>query len=342
MRPIVINQHYIPKSYLKNFGFLVNAKKKRWSLYAMTNGGEIERRTTENICSVDYLYDLPLLEGEERQFLEHAYEEHADRHFSEITKFIKEDSNLVLPDEMRIKMLKSCLSLYYRTPKFVELDQQALKQIELLPEEEREFAWKEMKSKLLYESVYSFEKLYNEKKDCGICINKAVKDWEFISGDNPVIIRNKNGVLIDALSDDNMIHVPITPRYLLTLMPSSETSLNKTFYRTLYDDDMVMGINHDIEKLHEKYLLGTEKSLQNYLTESPQYKAPATLNHPKVVSIRERAAAIEHLLNILMKNNGIITLEMKQYFDFYWQNIESFRDDPNSQVLKKQIEEMFK
>lgn len=69
MRPIVINQHYIPKSYLKNFGFLVNAKKKKWSLYAMTNGGEIERRTTENICSVDYLYDLPLANEEEKQFL---------------------------------------------------------------------------------------------------------------------------------------------------------------------------------------------------------------------------------------------------------------------------------
>ncbi len=342
MRPVVINQHYIPRSYLKNFGFLVNAKKKKWSLYAMINGGEIERRTTESICAVDYLYDLPLLDGEERQFLEHAYEEHADRHFSEITKFITDDSNLILTDEMRIKILKSCLSLYYRTPKFVELDQRALDEIQLLPEKEREHAWNEMKSKLLYDSVYNFEKLYNEKKDCGISINKSAKEWEFISGDNPVIIRNRDGILLDVLSADNMIHIPITPRYLVTLMPSSEASLNNTFYRTLYDDDMVMGINHDIEKLHKKYLLGTEKSLQNYLIESPQYKAPGTINHPKVVSIRERATAIQHLLNILTKNNGVITLEMKQYFDFYWENIESFRNDPNSQLLKEKIEKIFK
>ncbi|HMK59198.1 MAG TPA: DUF4238 domain-containing protein, partial [Nitrososphaeraceae archaeon] len=100
MRPIVINQHYIPKSYLKNFGFLVNPKKNKWSVYAMENGGEIERRTTENICSVDYLYDLPFASGEERQFLEHAYEKHADRHFTEITEFITDDTQEALTGEM--------------------------------------------------------------------------------------------------------------------------------------------------------------------------------------------------------------------------------------------------
>src|SRR5690349_3215998 len=111
-KPIVINQHYIPRSYLKNFGFLVNAKKRKWSLYAMEYGGEIERRTAEGVCSVDYLYDLPLASGDDRQFLEHAYEEHADRHFTKITEFITNDDNLVLSAEMREKILKSCLSLY--------------------------------------------------------------------------------------------------------------------------------------------------------------------------------------------------------------------------------------
>jgi hypothetical protein len=115
----------------------------------MENGGEIKRRTTEKICAVEYLYDLPFATGEERQFLEHAYEEHADRHFTEITEFVTNDSNLVLSSDMREKILKSCLSLYFRTPKFVDLDQKALDDIQQLPKDQQEFAWKRKKQELL-------------------------------------------------------------------------------------------------------------------------------------------------------------------------------------------------
>lgn len=338
MRPIVINQHYIPRSYLKNFGFLVNHKKRKWSLYAMENGGEIERRTTDNICAVDYLYDLPLVSGEDRQFLEHAYEEHADRHFKEITNFVTDDLNLRLSLELREKILKSCLSLYYRTPKFVELDQQALESIQNLPEPEQEAAWKIKKTQLLEQSVKNFERLYLEKRDCGISINKAVREWEFISGDNPVIIRNKKGELDDVLSRENIIHIPLTPRYLVTILPANESSLHKSFNRIFYDDDSVMSINYDIERLHQKYLLGTKVSLEYYVKNSPEYKAPAPPDHPKILRVKRVEAAVTTLVQVLIRNNGKITKEVKDYFNWCWINIDGFKDDPNSQEVKNIID----
>jgi len=338
MRPIVINQHYIPKSYLKHFGFLVNAKKNKWSLYAMENGGEIERRTTENICSVDYLYDLPLVEGEERQFLEHAYEAQADRHFTEIKEFITDDSKTELPSEMREKILKSCLSLYYRTPKFIELDQQALEMIQRLPIAEREHAWKVKKTEILQESIYNFEALYNDKKNCGISVNKSIGKREFISGDNPVIITNGQRDLSDVLSPENIVHVPITPKYSITILPTNETTLNNTFLRYLYDDESVMYRNYDIERLHQKYLLGSQNALQAYLNEVPEYKKIVPADHSKVVSIEKRVIAGNHLLKIMEKSQGIITKEFKEQFNWYWNNLDGFKDDPNCVQFKKRID----
>jgi hypothetical protein len=339
MKQIVINQHYIPRSYLKNFGFLVNAKKDKWSLYAMENGGEIERRTTENVCSVDYLYDLPFESGDQRQFLEHAYEKHADRHFKEVTSFITDDSLTEMSRLLREKLLKSCLSLYFRTPKFVDLDQLAVDEINSMSAGQRERAWKIKKTQLLEKSVSNFEALYNAKKDCGISVNKiaSTTTWEFISGDNPVIIRSKTGEFEEVFSDHNMIHVPITPKYAISIMPRSEVSLRNTFYRTLYGNDSIMGVNYAIETRHVRYLLGTKSALELYLKESPIYKAPAPANHPKILTLREVQNAVQGLVLVLQKNNGIVTAEVKSYFNWCWDNVPGFKDDPNSQELKSQM-----
>lgn len=338
MRPIVINQHYIPRSYLKNFGFLVNAKKKKWSLYAMEYGGEIERRTTENVCSVDYLYDLPFAEHEEQQFLEHAYEEHADRHFGEITKFITKDSNLKLDSSMREKILKACLSLHFRTPKFVELDQAALDELQWLPEQERAVAWKIKKTNLLEESVKNFTRLYDTFKNSGISVNKAVRSWEFISGDNPLVIRDKKNRTVDSFSPENMIHIPLTPRYAITIVPATEGSLQNGFYRMAWDDLQVMSLNHSIEQYHQRYLLGTEKALSEYMQESPAYKAPALPSDPRIMRLKGLQMATEGLVKMVAASNGVITPAVKAYFNWCWNNVPGFSDDPNAQEIKPTME----
>ncbi len=338
MRPIVINQHYIPRSYLKNFGFLVNSKKNKWSLYAMEYGGEIKRRTTENICAVEYLYDLPFAGGKEQQFLEHAYEEHADRHFGEITKFITDDANKSLDSSMREKILKSCLSLYFRTPKFVDLDQAALDEIQQLPESEQELAWKIKKTRLLEDSVMNFDQLYNSFKYSGISINKAVRDWEFISGDNPLIIRNRKNDVVDSFASANMIHIPLTPRYAITILPPNDVTLQNGFYRMPWDDLQVMSLNHSIEQYHQRFLLGSEKALSEYLKESPAYKAPAAPNDPRVLKVKGIQFATEGLVKMVAATNGVITKDVKAYFNWCWKNVPGFSDDPNAQLIKSDMD----
>lgn len=304
----------------------------------MESGGEIERRTTEKVCSVDYLYDLPFAEGEDQQFLEHAYEEHADRHFSEITRFVTNDLSNELRGPMREKILKSCLSLYFRTPKFVALDQALLSEIQKLPETKQELAWKVKKTQLLEDSVRNFEKLYNTCRHSGISINKAVGKWEFISSDNPLIIRDKRNQVRDVFEPGNMIHIPLTPRYAITILPGDEMSLRRSFHRMFWDDLQVMSLNHSIEQYHQRYLLGTEKALAEYLKESPAYKVPVHPNDPRILQVMGIQLATEGLVKMVKATKGIVTPAVKIYFSWCWRNVPGFSKDPNAQKIKADMD----
>ncbi|HBL75141.1 MAG: hypothetical protein A2W90_05670 [Bacteroidetes bacterium GWF2_42_66] len=337
MQQTVIKQHYIPKSYLKNFGFLVNARRKKWSVYTIENGGQIERRATTSICTIDYLYDLPLVGDESKQFIEHAYDKEVDKHFPSITKFLENESNKTLPMEMRERILKSCLSLYYRTPRFVELDNQALEEIKMLPKNQQKVAWKWKKTQLLQDHIKNFEALYLNKKHCGISINKVVGNYELISSDNPVIIRNMNNERVHELNDNNIIHIPLTPKIAISIMPTKERDLYDTFYQYFWDEDNVMALNSDIEQLHQKYLLGTEKALQTYLNDSPEYKKPVDANHPKSIKIREMKEAMSRLIIIFESSGNMINSNFINEFYKIWNSNDIFRNDPNAIYFKEML-----
>lgn len=65
----------------------------------------------------------------------------------------------------------------------------------------------------------------------------------------------------------NIIHIPLTPRYAISILPANEKSLQNAFHRVLYNDDQVISINHDIEKCHQRFLLGSKEALDDYLRE---------------------------------------------------------------------------
>jgi len=199
MSQTVKNQHYIPRSYLKNFGYLVSEYTrpsgkvdKKYSIHNIEKGGDIKVNSTKKVYKMEYLYDLPFADEQHRQFIEKAYDREVDRHFAEVTEFISDESRNTLSDEMRGKLLKCTLSLYFRTPKHVAISEKEKAIIASLPESKQQKLLDTFKTKRLEKHLENFEKLYNQKKKNGICINKSVGDWDFISGDNPVIIRAPN------------------------------------------------------------------------------------------------------------------------------------------------------
>ena len=337
----VKNQHYIPRSYLKNFGYIVSEyvrpsgkTDRKWGVFNKENGGEIKHNNIKKICKELYLYDLPFVDESNVQFIEHAYDKEVDRFFPEITVFVTDDSNTELSIEMREKIIKCCLSLYYRTPKFVSVDETFIDLISVLPKEEQDDAYKIKKTQLLEKHLADFERLVKFKLNDGIAINKAVGKWEFITGDNPVIIREGSNKLEDVLHPRNIIHIPITSQYCITITPNSETSLQNKFTRIDYSDIWVMGINTDIERLHEQYLIGSKKGLEDYESKSPEFLAKSDENHPILVNAKALVKANLHTL-IESSKHGVLSIQHQEVFMNYWNNLEVFRKDPNNIRYKK-------
>lgn len=332
----VKNQHYIPRSYLKNFGYLVNSYTRpsgkvdeKWSIYNVENGGEIKTNSTKKICKEEYLYDLPLVDEEFRQSIEKAYDVQIDKHFGEVTRFLCNPRNKILTNEMREKVLKCFLSLHFRTPKFVKVNEDellkngyTLEQIKLL------------KTEKLEKHLEDFEKLFNSKLNCSLCINEAYGKYQYISGDNPVIFRHPTKDEIDVFSPENIVHIPISPKYCLTILPESETVDTPTFQRYYHPNHHVITINYDIERLHEKFIFGTKISLIDYLNESPFYKAPADNNHPLVLGLKNTLDGLNKCLDA-MKKHGIKSFEHRVIFNYYWTNEQMFREDPNNIKMAK-------
>lgn len=343
MSQIVKNQHYIPRSYLKNFGYLVSEYTRpsgkvdqKYSIHNIEKGGEIKHNSTKKICKMDYLYDLPFADEKHKQFIEKAYDQKTDKHFTEVTRFIEDDQALILNNEMREKILKCGLSLYFRTPKHVALSDRENLIISKLPKNKQQKLYDVFKTKRLKSHIENFDKLFHQKKNNGISINKAVGDWDFISGDNPVIVRGKSGQFEGAFDVDSIIHIPFTPKYSITIMPDNTSNENPTFNRYDYSNDSIMTINHDIEQHHEQYVFGTERALNDYLNESPIYKAPVLKNHPKVLDLKNTVLALQHFTDILEKH-GPLSNQAKTVFLYYWNSIPGFRKDPNTIKLKEKL-----
>lgn len=330
----VRNQHYIPRSYQKNFGFR-NPSNRKWKIHNIENGGEIKVNNTEKICKEFYLYDLPFVAEEHRQFIEHAYDIEVDRIFPEITEFICDESNNTMSDEMRHKIVKSALSLYYRTPRFVSVDPTFRELISELPENRRNEAYNQRKTELLERHIVSFEELYRFKLNDGISINKAPGDTEFITGDNPVIIRNREGNLIEALDPNNIIHIPITPKYCITITPKSEVELGGEFIRFEYNKWMVAGINGNIDELHQTFLMGTEKGLTDYLSYAEVLKSPAEENDPIIENIKALNNAANQEYRAI-KNYGVGSPQHQMVFMYHWEKFEWFREEPTNITHKKE------
>ena len=193
---------------------------------------------------------------------------------------------------------------------------------------------------MLIEHLENFESLFKDKLNCGISVNKVESKWELISSDNPVVIRKGAEELVNVLSPENITHIPLTPNLGISIMPSFNTDLFDTFQRYSWDDDSVMINNYTMETMHQRFLIGTQKALQTYLDESPFYKEPFQLDHPKILNLHEKAAALAYLSQILESNGGQITHEYKNAFYNFWKNIEAFRLDPNSKRHKRELDGM--
>lgn len=328
----VKNQHYIPQSYLKGFA---SRQGKEWYVYSRIKNGSIIKSNIRNICSEGYLYDIPELGKEYEQVIETLYSTQVDGNFHEILEFAWEESNEFLSEEMRGKIILSCVSLLFRTPAFLNCDRD-YDELQANWQGGSEDVNRKRKIIALQDHLSKSIDLIKQKHNDGISINRAPIGHQFITSDNPVILRNPSGTVENYFDAGNIFHIPISPEFCITIMPTKHNDLKSSFERYSFNIQGVHALNHDIEKYHQQFLIGAKDGIEEYGKNKEIYDNPTSQGF-KMLDDSIKMIDIMSQLENGVNSYGIHSEEFKRMMIRFWDNEPTVREDENYIRLMKDL-----
>lgn len=295
-----VKQHYIPRSYLKNFG--VEGKKGNYFVdaYRLEDDLLLEQISTKSICFEKNLYTIPNAEIDRKYDLEHHYAEHVDSEFPKIYKLLTDESVKVLTPEQKRQILYVCLSLYFRTPRFLNhqnaFTDQILDRMLLyankngdvkftFEEEKHEFNIKDIdkvryefkernRVKFLVQHLEKWKEFVDFKYDCTINVHRINdKNAPLITCDNSVSIRGMKTTRFEGLFNPNsVITLPLDTRYYLEIFPNSIADGQTRIHRMVHDRDYVFTTNAIIQSNAEKLIIGKPGTIERHFEIQSSYE----------------------------------------------------------------------
>ena len=290
-----VRQHYIPRSYLKNFAFqdgdkyFVDALMKK-------QPAKIIKLSTKDICLEKNLYTFPHNTPGDRFALEKFYAEEVDGEYSKVYDMLINPNITVIGKDDKLKILNTVLSLFFRTPHFLN---NRLKSLDKLmdgfideykdPEHEVTVRWKrerehkfkmrgieesrdyikqQYKSEFLIDHFADWQEFVAYKMTCGIQLITVPDEVPIITSDNPVLILALNGQinLENIFGHHNIIEVPLDRNRYLIIHPNSVAEGEQlTISRATRDKRFAAGVNLRIDDNAQLMLVGHQGDLQVHL-----------------------------------------------------------------------------
>lgn len=356
-----IHQHFIPKSYLNNFA--VSEDGKNFISAKNSEEDKIITVSTRDICVNKNLYTLP---NDENKFaIEHFYADNIDAEFPKIYKTLKDKTVSDIDRETKEKIISVALSLYFRTPKFLNEENKLFEElvceaqknskggdfiIEYAGEEitispkEVQLIIKEQKENnrinFLSQHLDNYEKLIKSKIKDTIYVYHLIDDSQFITSDNPVIIRpyadptDENfdaekhyNQVVNPFDRANTIHLPLDNKTILTILPNLDSFPDLKIRRLeKLRIDTVM-YNIDIERYSERWILGMPGSIENHLEEQIEFNKPSPENIKAVDGYIEKTVQLKKLTELIEKN-GLINNDVLKKAR-HMETLKSVNEDPN-------------
>lgn len=367
-----VRQHFIPRSYLNNFS---ENEGDKYFIYGCRKGnnGIISRLSTKDICLQRNLYTIPTNDETKKFAIEHFYDKNVDGVYPDIYNILTDDNIKLIDFDTRLKIIKTTLSLYFRTPRFLneqnELTGKMIRDLanmtnvdeatyRFLGEEikfkkdEIEFIIKEKRERnrilFLSEHLRAYENLVQLKLMDGISVCKLIDDSEFITSDNPIIMRpfmdptDPNfdyGILnkrINPFDVTNMIHLPLNKKYILTIMPRMDEAIINTIQRL--EIRMIDSLMHnsDVEKFSDQWILGSKEGIENHFKDQESYNEETPENIAMLDDYKEMILENMELAK-LMKEYGVGHEKVKAKLNQMKQN-PKVTADPNFKIMVEEIE----
>jgi len=327
------HQHFIPRSYLKNFAieleegkFFVEAKHKSEEL------PKAKLLSIKNICVDKNIYTLPFTEGEEKYVLEKYYADNVDAIYPSIYRLLVNPDIVDITLEQKKQIITTTMSLFFRTPKFLNLENaEAISTLNYAAENHKdefgnvdielgEYQFKfhvndidnqaniiriRNKVKFLKSHLEEWRLFVQAKMKCGICVFKVSDEVKLITSDNPVAIHSALGLPLNIFDPSNMIRFPLDPNHFFVIIPDIGQEPANRIYRAERDKRFAITTNRDMEDASEDWILGLPGTIHAHLKDQIDYNAETPENLQYIEDIKEKMADSVELLKIVHEVGGI-------------------------------------
>ena len=353
------HQHFIPKSYLKNFAvkkgdkFFVEGKRKD------------EEKPKENLISIrdicvdKNLYTIPHIEGDDKFEIEKYYAENIDAVYPEVYALLTNPDITYITAEQRGQIIMTTMSLFFRTPKFLNFNVRSMNKIldyaatnKIDSDGKVKFKFRDYdfnfhiddieevrtdlkiqnKLKFLREHLSDWQEFVKYKLKAGISVFHIHEEINLITSDNPVIMRNVLGNSFNIFDPSNIILVPLDSKHFLTIFPNTESVLTDRIFRGERDKWFALTSNSDIEQNAEEWIIGSHDSVKKHLADQVKYNIENKENLQAVENIKEKAKDMIDLTYLLEEVGTFAHQRIADKVkELRKKNI--YRDDPEMQKI---------
>jgi hypothetical protein len=352
------HQHFIPKSYLKNFAqqeqgkFFVEAKLKS------EDKPKEKLLSIQDICVDKNLYTIPHAQGDDKYKIERYYAENIDAVYPEIYALLTDSSITYITLKQRAEIVMTTMSLFFRTPKFLNLNERRVNLIldyavknhidekGIVKYKFRDYDFNfhideienvkthlriKNKIKFLQEHLKTWHQFIEFKVKSGLVVYRMYQDNELITSDNPVSMRSMAGNPFNVFDPTNIISVPLDNKHYLTIMPNTEEATLDRIHRGERDIWFGLTTNSEVEENSEDWILGKPGSVTKHLNDQIKYNALTAENFQAVEDTEERAVDAIKLWELInrtgFRNQQVADLVKEQ------RKKRIHKDDPEMQKI---------
>ncbi|MGJ1213395.1 MULTISPECIES: DUF4238 domain-containing protein [Sphingobacterium] len=328
------HQHFIPKSFLKQFA-LKNERDKYLIDTLMRGDAKITTLTTTQVCVQKNIYTFPEGVEGDRFALEKRYAVEVDAVYPEVYALLSDPTIHKLTLEQKSKILNTVLSLYFRTPFFLNeknerLDVRFDRFSNLLNNNKEQLIYNhdngtsytltkeniedvramlkiENKIKFLEEHLEQWKSFVEHKMVCGMEVIEVSDEVPLISSDNPVLILGSDGRpnYQDIFHPDNIIEVAIDPKKYLIIYPnavSEEESLD--LKRGSRDKYFAAGVNLRTEETSDGRVLGYPGDVHKHFESQQKLGEDSEENIDHYSKFIRQTMLLDDLMKTVTKSGG--------------------------------------
>ena len=295
----VTRQHFVPRTYLKHFGQAEKGQDKIHRTHRDDpDATHVRQVAVAHACFQNDLYTLEGESSAERMALENFYRLSVEDHFDTVRQILLDEKQVVAPEALRSKVLHTVATMLMRTTKILarsnEVIDRVLAQMMMLCEQtgqdsfdfdgeihsvkgktleelRRQFRQQGQPGRVLTQLEMALRLGQAKQNDFAILVvtlDEAA--GEYITSDNPVIIWSLDRHNV-AFNPDATLKLPLGPKHMLNLMPTTVDVLKNRITRWNWSGDQAklerISANVIQHNNSERWILGSETGVQQHVRE---------------------------------------------------------------------------